>query len=124
MQNQAYGTFGGLSIAATQLFQLNHRTFSDGISFKKDSNDSYFIDLSTYYAILLEAKNNGFTDLVEDIVWFNENYTPKTMPLEEFNASLNPNNPVFISSVKRSDFDKDNVYNDKVDIMYMIIRQY
>lgn len=38
------------------------------------------------------------------------------MPLEEFNASLNPNNPVFISSVKRSDFDKDNVYNDKVDI--------
>ena len=116
MQNQAYGTFGGLSIAATQLFQLNHRTFSDGISFKKDSNDSYFIDLNTYYAILLEAKNNGFTDLVEDIVWFNENYTPKTMPLEEFNASLNPNNPVFISSVKRSDFDKDNVYNDKVDI--------
>ena len=114
MQNQAYGTFGGLSIAATQLFQLNHRTFSDGISFKKDSNDSYFIDLNTYYAILLEAKNNGFTDLVEDIVWFNENYTPKTMPLEEFNASLNPNNPVFISSVKRSDF--DNVYNDKVDI--------
>ena len=109
MQNQAYGTFGGLSIAATQLFQLNHRTFSDGISFKKDSNDSYFIDLNTYYAIL-------FTDLVEDIVWFNENYTPKTMPLEEFNASLNPNNPVFISSVKRSDFDKDNVYNDKVDI--------
>lgn len=116
MQNQAYGTFGGLSIAATQLFQLNHRTFSDGISFKKDSNDSYFIDLNTYYAILLEAKNNGFTDLVEDIVWFNENYTPKTMPLEEFNASLNPNNPVLISSVKRSDFDKDNVYNDKVDI--------
>lgn len=39
---------------------------------------------------------------------------PKTMPLEEFNASLNPDNPIIISSVLRKNY--NSASNDKVDI--------
>ncbi|MBS4933110.1 MAG: hypothetical protein KH020_17710 [Clostridiales bacterium] len=113
MQNQDYGTFGGLTIGAVQLFQLNHRMFSDGNSFKCN-NEIYYIDMNTYYAIIKEAQINGFVGLDIDTSWFNTYYTPTTIPLEEFNASLNPDNPIIVSSVLRKNY--NNMSNDRVNI--------
>ena len=121
MQGNDYGTCGGLTIAAIQLFQLNHRMYSDGDSLYS-VDDVNYIDKNSYYSIFKEALDHGFSNCpswVLDIVrepYFPDSYVPITLPLEEFNASLNPSNPCIISSVLRESIDTANKYNDLVDI--------
>lgn len=121
MEGQDYGIFGGLTYGAVQLFQLNHKMYSEGYSIRY-SGGSYYIDKNTFYAIMKEALDNGYSGVTNNISsiaiynWFKREYIPLTQPLEEFDASVDPTNQCIISSVLRESIDTDNKYNDKVDI--------
>lgn len=125
-KGEQYGTCGGLTSAAIQLFQLNHRMFEAEKSFKflpsYYPGDTYYIDTNTYYAIIKEALDNGYSNYPSnlshefDLSDYDRQYKPKSIPLEEFNASLNPDNPVIISSVLRKNVSEAYSNTDKVNI--------
>lgn len=125
-EDTQYGTCGGLTSAAIQLFQLNHRMFEAEKSFKFIQSDypgdTYYIDTNTYYAIIKEALDNGYSNYPSDLSYefdlsdYDRQYKPKSIPLEEFNASLNPDNPVIISSVLRKNVSEAHSNTDKVNI--------
>lgn len=120
MGGNPYGKFGGATSSATQLYQVNHRMYSENESLKiieyVDKNEesgygsSTMLDEITFYSIIRSAVNCGFTpkndsfwgniSIANSYTFFKNVYVPKTVPLEEVNVSMNPNNPIYITSVE------------------------
>lgn len=80
MGGNPYGKFGGATSSATQLYQVNHRMYSENESLKiieyVDKNEesgygsSTMLDEITFYSIIRSAVNCGFTPK-NDSFWGN-----------------------------------------------------
>ena len=127
MGENDYGRFGGLTNAATQLYQINHRLYSRGnsidtktIKIMKLQYDFCKVDETTYYAVIKDAVIKGLKpkygaeiiNRVDSIL--DKSFTPKSIPPEEINVSRNTNNPIVIKPVKRNrkptEIDKEDIY--------------
>ena len=131
MDGNSYGTFGGLTSAATQLYQVNHRMYSKNVSLEiteyvdvsseSETGRTIMLDEVTFYSIIREALNCGF-EAPNDTLWgtisvtnsytfFKNKFIPQSVPLEEVNVSLNYDNPVYIKSVEsKLSSEKANIY--------------
>lgn len=131
MNGNSYGTFGGLTSAATQLYQVNHRMYSKNVSLEiteyvdvsseSETGRTIMLDEVTFYSIIREALNCGFEapndtlwgtiSVTNSYVFFKNKFIPKSVPLEEINVSLNYDNPVYIKSVEsKLSSEKANIY--------------
>lgn len=112
-----YGNFGGLTSSAIKLYQVNHRMHSDA-SDAKLSNGR--IDLVTFYSIILSALQAGYQPSSEYCdtmnvynaqTYFKHKFTPKSIPMDSVNVSLNPNNEVYIySTISKLSNSKESIY--------------
>lgn len=143
MKGNSYGTFGGLTSAAVQLYQVNHRMYSKNEALVvRDIEDetkkgkyvrSYWLDEITYYSIICEAVNCGYLVSNDDVfniqsvenafAFFENVYVPKSVPLETINVSKNVLKPVYIESVditSQEDFTNIYVYDLTVPLEAML----
>ncbi len=77
MEGAPYGKFGGLTISATMLYQINHGLYVEDMILTEG------IDQNTYYSILKSAVNSGYDLVYDEEKEMNANisdrYSPKSV---------------------------------------------